>query len=97
MSLVTFRRSPLENFLTTNFLDFNPNNLFNDRLWLKSMNEPALNIKEKNDQFEIELAAPGFNKKDFENLAYFEPFYLKDFIFRTTMILCSKSLPVSRP
>jgi len=66
MSLVTFRRSPLENFLTPNFLDFNPNNLFNDRLWLKSMNEPALNIKEKNDQFEIELAAPGYNKKDFE-------------------------------
>ncbi len=66
MSLVTFRRNPLENLLTPDFLDFNANNLFNDRFWLKRMNEPALNIKEKKDEFEIELAAPGYNKKDFE-------------------------------
>jgi len=32
----------------------------------KKMDEPALNIKEKKDEFEIELAVPGFNKKDFE-------------------------------
>ena len=66
MSLVKFRKSPLENLLTPDFLDFNTNDLFNDRLWLKKMNEPALNIKEKKDEFEIELAAPGYNKKDFE-------------------------------
>jgi len=66
MSLVKFRKSPLENLLTPDFLDFNANNLFNDRLWLKKMNEPALNIKETTDKFEIELAAPGYNKKDFE-------------------------------
>jgi len=66
MSLVKFRKSPLENLLTPDFLDFNANNLFNDRLWLKKMNEPALNIKETTDEFEIELAAPGYNKKDFE-------------------------------
>lgn len=66
MSLVKFRKSPLENLLTPYFLDFNANNLFNDRLWLKKMNEPALNIKETTDEFEIELAAPGYNKKDFE-------------------------------
>ena len=66
MSLVKFRKSPLENLLTPDFLDFNVNNLFNDRLWLKKMNEPALNIKETKDEFEIELAAPGYNKKDFE-------------------------------
>jgi len=66
MSLVKFRKSPLENLLTPDFLDFDANNLFNDRIWLKKMNEPALNIKEKKDEFEIELAAPGFNKKDFE-------------------------------
>ena len=66
MSLVKFRKSPLENLLTPDFLDFNENNLFNDRLWLKRMNEPALNIKETTDKFEIELAAPGYNKKDFE-------------------------------
>jgi len=66
MSLEKFRKSPLENLLTPDFLDFNANNLFNDRLWLKKMNQPALNIKETTDEFEIELAAPGYNKKDFE-------------------------------
>lgn len=66
MSLVTFRRNPFKNLLTPDFLDFNTNNLFNDRFWLKRMNEPALNIKEKKDEFEIELATPGYNKKDFE-------------------------------
>lgn len=66
MSLVRFRKSPLENLLAPDFLDFNVDNLINDRLWLKKMNEPALNIKETKDEFEIELAAPGYNKKDFE-------------------------------
>ena len=66
MSLIKFRKSPLENLLTPDFLDFNENNLFNERLWLKKMNEPALNIKETTDKFELELAAPGYNKKDFE-------------------------------
>lgn len=66
MSLVKFRKSPLENLFAPDFLDFNTNNLFSDRLWLKKMNEPALNIKENKDEFEIELAAPGYNKKDFE-------------------------------
>ncbi|WP_298369375.1 Hsp20/alpha crystallin family protein [uncultured Lutibacter sp.] len=66
MSLVKFRKSPLENLFTPDFLDFNVNNLLNDRFWLKKMNEPALNIKETKDHFEIELAAPGYNKKDFE-------------------------------
>lgn len=66
MSLVKFRKSPLENLFTPDFLDFNTNNLFNDKLWLKKLNEPALNIKETKDKFEIELAAPGYNKKDFE-------------------------------
>ncbi|MEO1033613.1 MAG: Hsp20/alpha crystallin family protein [Bacteroidota bacterium] len=27
---------------------------------------PAMNVKEHNDDFEIEFAAPGFDKKDFE-------------------------------
>lgn len=64
MTLVKFRKRPWENLLSTDFL--NPDSLFNDRLWLKKMNEPALNIKEKKDEFEIELAAPGFSKKDFK-------------------------------
>lgn len=66
MSLVKFRKRPWENLFTSDLLDFDTNNLFNDRLWLKKMDEPALNVKEKKDEFEIELAAPGFNKKDFE-------------------------------
>ena len=66
MTLVKFKRSPLENLLTTDFLDFNPNQLFNNSILLKKIDEPALNIKEKKDEYEIELAAPGFSKKDFE-------------------------------
>ncbi len=66
MTLVKFRQRPWENLFTSDLLDFDVGNLLNDKLWLKKMNEPALNIKEKKDEFEIELAAPGFNKKDFE-------------------------------
>ena len=66
MSLIKFKKSPFENLLTPDFLDFNTSNLFNDRFWLRKMNEPALNIKETADEFEIELAAPGYNKKDFK-------------------------------
>jgi len=66
MSLVQFRKRPWENLLSSDLLDFNPSHLFNDNLWLKRMDEPALNIKEKKDEFEIELAAPGFSKKDFK-------------------------------
>jgi HSP20 family protein len=34
--------------------------------WNGKTVEPALNIKETKDHFEIELAAPGFAKKDFK-------------------------------
>jgi len=65
MSLVKFkRRMPWSNFMTPEFM--NTDDFLNDRFWLNSMDEPALNIKEKNDEYEIELAAPGFDKKDFE-------------------------------
>lgn len=40
--------------------------MLSDRFWNGRTGEPALNIKETNDHFEIELAAPGFNKKDFK-------------------------------
>jgi len=59
MTLVKFRQRPWENLFTSDLLDFDAGNLFNDKLWLKRMNEPALNIKEKKDGFEIELAADG--------------------------------------
>lgn len=40
--------------------------LVSDRFWNGRTGEPALNIKEMDDHFEIELAAPGFAKEDFD-------------------------------
>ena len=37
------------------------NDFFRDDNWM-----PAMNIKENDKSFEIDMAAPGFNKKDFE-------------------------------
>lgn len=70
MSLVKFRnRRPLENLITSDFFDngnFFNNQLLSNELWNSQLNEPALNIKETDKAFEVELAAPGFSKKDFE-------------------------------
>lgn len=33
--------------------------------WLKSSSVPAVNVKENDKAFEVEVAAPGFDKKDF--------------------------------
>ena len=76
MSLVKFRnrRRPFAGLTTRNFFDTDDlfaNPLWNtplllDNFWNGNSNEPALNIKEEDDKFEIELAAPGFSKKDFE-------------------------------
>ena len=43
----------------------NLNNMFEND-FEKGMDLPALNISEKKDKFEIELAVPGFSKEDFE-------------------------------
>lgn len=43
----------------------NLNKMF-DNGFEKSMDLPALNISEKKDKFEIELAVPGFSKEDFD-------------------------------
>jgi HSP20 family protein len=66
MTLVKFRKRPWENLFASDLLDFDAGNLLNDKLWLKKTDEPALNVKEKKGEFEIELSAPGFDKKDFE-------------------------------
>ncbi|MBC2839569.1 Hsp20/alpha crystallin family protein [Robiginitalea sp. SC105] len=74
MTLVKFKRRPFGELLSKDF--FNMDDFFDSRTWNtglmntdfwngKTM-EPALNIKETDDHFEIELAAPGFSKKDFE-------------------------------
>ena len=65
MSLVNFKkRMPWSNFMTSDFLD--NNDFFNDKFWTGRTLEPALNIKENNDEYQIELAAPGYSKKDFD-------------------------------
>lgn len=75
MSLVKFKpRRRFGSLIPNNFFDtddFFENRLLNypsllDNFWNGKNNEPALNIKEEDDKFEIELAAPGFTKKDFE-------------------------------
>ena len=64
MSLVKFNRKPWGNLITSDFFD--DDNFIDNRLWNKKLDEPALNIKETDDAFEVELAAPGFAKKDFD-------------------------------
>ena len=73
MSLVKFKRRPFGNLITQDFFDMDE--FFDNRKWVRNMlpdtfwngktDGPALNIKEMDDNFEIELAAPGFGKKDF--------------------------------
>lgn len=76
MSLVKFnrRRRPFGSLVSQDFFDMDEffdnrvwgRELLPDRFWNNKRSEPALNIKETDDNFEIELAAPGFSKKDFE-------------------------------
>jgi HSP20 family protein len=74
MSLVKFRRRPWGNLVTSDFFDtddFLGNRLWNrdlidEEFWNGKSREPALNIKETDKTFEVELAAPGFSKKDFD-------------------------------
>ncbi len=49
----------LKNFLSSD--DFFNNDFFEEDSLM-----PAMNVKEHDDDFEIEFAAPGFSKKDFE-------------------------------
>lgn len=64
MSLINFNnrfpwnKSAFSNFLTAD--DF-----FNDDFFTKDSLMPAMNIAEHENDFEIEMAAPGFSKKDF--------------------------------
>lgn len=66
MSLVKFkhRRRPFRNLITSDF--FNTDDFFNDNFLNRKLEEPALNIKETDDDYQVELAAPGYSKKDFE-------------------------------
>jgi HSP20 family protein len=46
--------------------DFFDNDRFFDSDWLKEQTMPAVNVKETEKSFDIELAAPGLSKKDFK-------------------------------
>ena len=66
MTLVKFKKSrlPWYDSMFTDLLGSDrllTNDFFMENRWI-----PAMNVKEKDDLFEIEIAAPGFTKKDFE-------------------------------
>ena len=66
MTLVKFKkpRLPWYDSMFTDLLGTDrllTNDLFLENKWV-----PAMNVKESEDRFDIEIAAPGFTKKDFE-------------------------------
>ena len=65
MSLVKFNTNRWPwNYGLTDF--FERNRGFDDDFFNFEKSLPAMNVKEHEADFEVELAAPGFNKKDFE-------------------------------
>lgn len=71
MSLIKFnRRFPLFNQMLPNILD--TDRLLDEDLFLNDNWIPAINVKENKNNFEIEVAALGFSKKDFEVTIVFE-------------------------
>ena len=66
MSIVKFKkRRPWFPTEFTNF--FGDDDFFNDRFWNRYVqNEPAMNVKETEGEYQVELAAPGLEKEDFE-------------------------------
>jgi len=70
------RRRPFGKLASPEFFDFDMEDFFedrlwnrrffNDRFWNRKATEPALNIKETDGFFDIELSAPGFAKEDFK-------------------------------
>lgn len=57
----TFFPSFWDNFLSKEMMDWGSNNFSSTDTTL-----PAVNVKETDDAFEIEVAAPGMSKKDFK-------------------------------
>ena len=55
--------SLINNSLLSDFFD---GDRFFDSDWLRKQSVPAVNVKENESNFEIEVAAPGLNKKDFK-------------------------------
>lgn len=74
MSLVKFGWRRFRNLMSHDFFDMDyffdnlrwVRNMLPDSFWTGKSSEPTLNIKERVHNFEIELAAPRFGRKDFE-------------------------------
>ncbi|AXT62323.1 Hsp20/alpha crystallin family protein [Aquimarina sp. AD10] len=66
MSLIKFNKNrfPWFNDRASNWLD--TDDFFADDFFVRDRNLPAMNLKENEDAFEIELAVPGFSKNDIE-------------------------------
>ncbi len=66
MSLIKFNKNrfPWVNDRVSNWLD--TEDFFADDFFVRDRKLPAMNVKENKDDFEIELAVPGFSKKDIE-------------------------------
>ena len=66
MTLVKFKKPRLP-WYDTMFTDLlGADRMLTNDFFLENKWVPAMNVKETDDLFEIEIAAPGFNKKDFE-------------------------------
>lgn len=66
MTLVKFKKPRLP-WYDTMFTDLlGTDRLLTNDLFLENKWVPAMNVKETDDHFELEIAAPGFNKKDFD-------------------------------
>jgi len=66
MTLVKFKRPRLP-WYDTMFTDLlGTDRLLTNDLFLENKWVPAMNVKETDDHFELEIAAPGFSKKDFD-------------------------------
>ena len=62
MSLIKRSDWPSSSSMLADFFD---NDRFFASPWLSGRNTPAVNIKENESSYEVELAAPGYDKKDF--------------------------------
>ncbi len=56
--------NPWDNTMLKSFLS--TDEFFNDDFFEEDSLMPAMNVKETKDKLKVELAAPGFSKKDFE-------------------------------
>ena len=66
MTLVKFKRPRLP-WYDTMFTDLlGTDRLLTNDLFLENKWVPAMNVKETDDHFELEIAAPGFSKEDFD-------------------------------